>query len=238
MLAKADAIVSSDRCRYDSLWARRFSTAAEAPGLARLGRAVESCRAAARTGVAGDTEARLKRTSAAGKTAKPRQLISDPAVLFAQAAALNPRFQDCVAEWAQGVAGAAPKRVGLKRRARAVEKLFRSYGGDASNLVDLVRSAITFGSVGGLVEVLERIRGDPRVVILQVKNRLDPRFDSRESAGYRNVALSVAIVDHGTMASGLDAHVCELQLSLAEIDEIRNDDGHLRYVKWRDLLAE
>ena len=40
------------------------------------------------------------------------------------------------------------------------------------------------------------------------------------------------------MAKGLDAHVCELQLTLAEIDDIKNDEGHSRYVKWRDLKAE
>lgn len=37
---------------------------------------------------------------------------------------------------------------------------------------------------------------------------------------------------------GLHEHVCEIQLHLAPIYELKNDDGHKRYVKYRNQRAE
>ena len=64
--------------------------------------------------------------------------------------------------------------------------------------VDLVRSSLTFDTANGLAECLERIAADPSVAVLHVKNRLRPDYDSARSAGYRNVALSLIVVDDGS----------------------------------------
>ena len=37
---------------------------------------------------------------------------------------------------------------------------------------------------------------------------------------------------------GLHEHVCEIQLHLTPIYELKNDDGHKRYVKYRNQRAE
>ena len=101
-----------------------------------------------------------------------------------------------------------------------------------------MRSGLTFDTVGGLTECLERIGADPTVAVLKIKNRLDPRFDSAESAGYRNVALSLVVVDEFTLRRGVEHHVCELQLGLRAIDDRKHDGGHRNYVQWRDARAE
>jgi len=84
---------------------------------------------------------------------------------------------------------------------------------------------------------LGNIRRNPHVAILQVKNRLDPD-DDQASSGYRNVALSLILVDSFTMLQGVDTHVAELQLGLSAFDSIKTDGGHKRYVAWRNQRAE
>ena len=81
------------------------------------------------------------------------------------------------------------------------------------------------------------IRRNPQVVILQVKNRLS-LDEKNASSGYRNVALSLLLVDMDTMAEGVDTHVAELQLGLHAFDDIKTDGGHQRYVSWRNQRAE
>ena len=56
----------------------------------------------------------------------------------------------------------------IKRRGRAIEKLFRSYSGDGGWVIDLVRAGITFTSLDSLMACVERIRADPEVGMLQV----------------------------------------------------------------------
>lgn len=175
-------------------------------------------------------------------TEKPVQVIDDLVVLFGQAAVLNGHFQDCVQKWSSEIVVPDPdkKPVKVKRNARAIQKMFRSYGGKANRLIDLVRSSISFDTLEALTEVFVKIQADPRVAIFQVKNRFRPGYDSRDSAGYRNVALSLVVVDDETMRLGVEAHLCELQLGLKYLDNIKNKEGggHKKYVEWRDLLAE
>jgi hypothetical protein len=262
-LKKADEIVAADRQKYDTIWSDVLDTENQRVLLHELKLVATSiCSPSTESGgstmlggglsrkdsfapgrdvqselVAPNLE-RLRQASAAANTSKPRQCVSDMAVLFAQAAALNPHFQASVSFWATGVDGAHVKSIPIKRKNRAIEKLFRSYAGNPSGLVDIVRSAITFSTIEGIIQTLKKIRDDQRVTILQIKNRLDPDVSSAESAGYRNLALSLIIVDDTTMPDGLDTHICELQLGLSAIDEVKNAEGHRRYVKWRDMLAE
>jgi hypothetical protein len=61
---------------------------------------------------------------------------------------------------------------------------------------------------------LKTIAEDPDAEVLRIKNRLDPDFDSAQSAGYRDVSLSLCIVTDESRSLGIDLHVCELLLLL------------------------
>lgn len=168
---------------------------------------------------------------------KPRQAVSSLTVLFAQAAALNEHYQDVVADWAQEV-GVHSHQCTVKRRSRAIEKLYRSYEREPNRLTDLVRSGITFPDLASLSKCLANILADERVVVLQVKNRFDKEYNSADSAGYRNVSLSMVLVDEFTMCNNLDIHICELQLGVEDFDSKKTDQGHKNYVEYRNARAE
>ena len=233
----ADRIVARDRDRYDALWK---DLAAAAPFLAKLD-ALEAAVARSKQvrvepkSVRARAFAKLEQLREITGTAKPRQFIDDLAVLLAQAAALNTHFQGLVAARAKG----GKHRPGsVKSRARAIEKLYRSYGGDASRLIDLVRTIVVFDDIDGVVAFVEALCDDPALAVVGSKNALSATFDSRENAGYRNINLSVLVVDSLAFSQGLDAHVCELQLGIAPIEALRNEEGHANYIKWRDINAE
>jgi hypothetical protein len=61
---------------------------------------------------------------------------------------------------------------------------------------------------------LQTIARDPDTEVLRIKNRLSQDFDSAQSAGYRDVSLSLCILTEETLSLGIDLHVCELQLLL------------------------
>ena len=90
---------------------------------------------------------------------------------------------------------------------------------DISRLVDVCRQSIVFDDAAALAACLRALRRDPAARAVRVKNRLDPAVDGRESAGFRNVSVNLRLVTPGTVALGLETHVCELQLSLRRIDE-------------------
>ncbi|KAJ1455757.1 hypothetical protein M885DRAFT_440740 [Pelagophyceae sp. CCMP2097] len=170
------------------------------------------------------------------RSSKPRQLVGDLGVLFAQAARLQENFQSAVDDVASE-ADVLVHHSHVKRRKRAIEKLFRSYDGDASRLTDLVRCSITCKDSEALLRCLRAIRADDRFVVVFFKDRFRESYDVRESLGYRNIALSVCIVDAFSMTHNVEHHVCELQLGLQSFEDLRNEHGHARYVKWRDQRA-
>jgi hypothetical protein len=92
---------------------------------------------------------------------------------------------------------------------------------DVSRLVDVCRQTVIFRTVEGIIACLASIAKDPDIKILRIKNRLNPEFDARKSAGYRDVALNLQIVTEQTKALGIDAHVCELQLMLQSVAELK-----------------
>ena len=56
---------------------------------------------------------------------------------------------------------------------------------------------------------------------MRISNKMDPGFDSRASAGYRDLALNLRLVTPATERLGADTHVCEVQLILREIAELK-----------------
>ncbi len=92
---------------------------------------------------------------------------------------------------------------------------------DVSRLVDICRQSIVFESVGGIVSCLTSILHDKDVAVLRIKNKLDPAYNSAQSAGYRDVALNIRVITPEAQALGVDAHVCELQLLLRQYAELK-----------------
>ncbi len=118
---------------------------------------------------------------------------------------------------------------------------------DASRLLDLCRQSIIFDSLAAVSDCLSEIAHDSSVRIVQVatrpvsvplavrcscccwrphsicaaqvKNRMDPAFDSARTAGYRDVVVNLQLVSEDAQLLGVARHICELQLILAPIFE-------------------
>ena len=185
------------------------------------------------------------------------------AIMLMQAWAVNGTFQRAVATWKRGRGrGGGESKAGgdrdededleavagnggmlPKRRQRAIEKVWRSYGGNAMRLGDLVRASLTFDTVGELKACLALILADSTIRVLRVKNRFAGKYDARKlSCGYRDIQLSVALSESclspEEVEKGLHEHVCEVQLHLSPIYALKNDEGHKRYVEFRNRRAE
>ena len=196
------------------------------------------------------------------KTDLQRSLLTSLDQLFVQAACLEPILLLKVREWALSSGGCFPCRLSpvcvtyvrwpgegaeapgefkwcaLKSAQRAIEKVIRSYGQDASRLVDVCRQSIVFEDMRGVAACLGAIAADPDVALLRVKNRLDPAHDAIPSGGYRDVNLNLRFTTASAALLGVEAHVCEVQLVLLRIAELKREDGHARYVTGRNLRAE
>jgi len=177
----------------------------------------------------------LSSSNRAYKSAGLQQLLSSLPLLYTQAFALNEHFQDKCAGWARDFG--KHEVVSVKKQDRAIQKLWRTYNGNPQFLTDLVRSSIVCDTLDDVLEVFHRIRADPAVGILRVKNRLSPTYDSSLSGGYRNLALNLILVDESTCQACAEAHICELQLQLGAIHDLKTDGGHKRFVSFRDTRA-
>ena len=92
---------------------------------------------------------------------------------------------------------------------------------DTSLLVDVCRQSIVFEDLTGLADCLRAIQQDPHTDIVRVKNRLDPAFDSGLSLGYRDIAINMRVVNSETIELGVENHVCEVQLLLKPMAELK-----------------
>ena len=181
-----------------------------------------------------------------------------------QAACVRPLLLEKVREWAAITRGCFPRAAegeprtryeryapgacgdseqgfewpGLKSAARAVEKVLRSYDQDVSRLVDVCRQAIAFDGLGDLAACLQAIAADGDVELVRVKNRYDPDYDGGQSGGYRDVCLNLRFRTAAAARLGVDAHVCEVQLMLRAVAELKTAEGHALYVAARGLRAD
>lgn len=174
--------------------------------------------------------------------------------LYVQAQGLSPILKRKVQTWASHSNGGFPLRDGglawarpgdvpgnvkwakLKSPKRAIEKAVRSYdGGDVSRLLDICRQQIIFRNLADLRMCLEKVKQDSEVSVVRVKNRLS---DEGSSQGYRDIALNVRVVSDSTCRLGVEGHVCEVQLLMHSFYALKSDEGHKRYVTYRNLRAE
>jgi hypothetical protein len=166
--------------------------------------------------------------------------------LFQQAACLRPILQRKMEAYVGTIPHAC--RIGgslqtpLKEPTRAVEKTQRVYGGDCSRLLDICRDCLVFDDLEDLVVMLDRLRKDPEIKIVRIKNRLDPNYDSSTlSAGYRDVMVNIQVRNSETMSLNIEFHIAEIQLIPRAVYERRTSgtfNGHMNYVLWRDLRGK
>ena len=100
----------------------------------------------------------------------------------------------------------------------------------SSQVDDMIRCSAIYETLPELLDGLRRLKDDPAVEILQVKNRFDPSFDVNQ-LGYRDLNMRVALpgVTHG--------YVAEVQLHLRSIAKVKSGEGHKAYVHARDALG-
>ena len=96
---------------------------------------------------------------------------------------------------------------------------------DVSRLVDLCRQSIYFDSIANIAACLARIAADPDVALARIKNRFQADSGSaeatKESAGFRNLAVNLRLSTEESRAAGADTHVCEVQLLLIKMAAIK-----------------
>ena len=92
---------------------------------------------------------------------------------------------------------------------------------NTSRLVDICRQTIIFEHPSNLAECLRVISLDGETRVVRVKNRLDPAYNATLSAGYRDLALNLKLESNAAVAFGLEKHICELQLILLPIYQLK-----------------
>ena len=161
--------------------------------------------------------------------------------LFAQAAGLDVFLKAKVKLWALSSKGCLPTRgiyepveqviargeeslirwAPLKTPGRALEKLYRSYGLDASRLLDCCRQSIYFEDVESIFGCLKSICSDEEVRIARICNRLHDSYNPKATAGYRHVLINLSIVNDDTIGLHLNDVICELQLTLVDFARMK-----------------
>ena len=111
-------------------------------------------------------------------------------------------------------------RLEPKDDARALAKI-RGYGGDGSQLTDLVGAKIQFARVADLYRALDALSHDPDLEIVSFEDRLRNPVPS----GYRDLQLNVRLPN---------GHVAELRLHLTHIDDVAAYE-HALYEVRRDF---
>ena len=104
--------------------------------------------------------------------------------------------------------------------------------------MDLCRQSIVFQSVSDLVSCFRTLAKDEEIVLVRVKNRLDPSGGSsasaQASAGFRNLAVNLRFDTDYMRRLGLDLHICEVQLMLMKFAEIKVSQSIV--VNFRNLV--
>jgi len=152
--------------------------------------------------------------------------------LFKQAHGVRRKLLQNAGRWAKKHGGTR-KGGGVKDPERALQKTFRSYGGDSRKLCDLARTTIVFDSFDNMADCLATIQSEVEMyakISKKEQNRFNPRYNEETGNvdGYRDMQLRI----------GIDGHVCEIQMHIKRMHKLKNDEAHSKYKKFRDLTAK
>ncbi len=153
---------------------------------------------------------------------KPRQITGNLDKLYEQAAVADIELRKLTQEIADLTGGKPGYREGLKGRERALQKIQGEYGGDASSLLDIAGSKITFDSIDDLYRALEKISKQYEIAYIK------DRFVKPQPSGYRDILMNIR------MKNG---HIAELRLHLEVIEKAAELEHLQSYQPRRTIKA-
>jgi len=165
--------------------------------------------------------------------AKKVQPWSSVEKVFEISACINEWYQEVVQTWADHC-GVKAYKAPLKSFQRTMEKIVRAYKGKVPLVLDIVRSTVVTETVKEALDVLEVVLANSIVHV--IKNRFDIDYDGSDTAGYRDINLQLSFPE--TNGSEFEGFVFELQIHLRPILDLKNDEGHKRYIKVRNLRGD
>ena len=164
---------------------------------------------------------------------KVRQPSQNLLYLFDLASSSNAWYQQIVSSWAATL-HVQHKAAPVKTQRRALQKVERSYKGDASRVLDFVRASVVVDTMAEVKRVLELVLS--QAMVHKIKNRYETCFDGGATGGYRDLNLQISFKElQGTVFEGF---VFELQIILAAILKVKSNDGHRRYIHCRNLRGD
>lgn len=224
----ARSYVNDDAEVYESLWRRLLkSDGAVLDDLTAACDRATSC---------------LKSTSGVRQQKKhARRRFEHFVEIFRRSRLLDPLVQSKAKQWAASVPAANDHaeinalNAPLKTHKRAIEKVWRSYGGKPECLLDVSRCGIVCTSLEQVCALVATVTNDPDVSVLRCKNRFHPNYDSRETAGYRDISFNMVLNTREAAALDVLDVVFEVQLLLRAVYELKTDEGHANYRRFRNL---
>ena len=87
---------------------------------------------------------------------------------------------------------------------------------------------------------------DDCIHVDRIKNRLDPEYKIATTHGYRDVNVNFRVIksplachsEADWLRLGLSQHVCEIQLVPIEYLRMKTEEGHKKYIMYRNMRAE
>ena len=112
------------------------------------------------------------------------------------------------------------KSAPVKRIERATIKMFEKYDANPNRVLDLARTTIECDTLEAIEFVFDRLSKSEVLEVVRLKDRMSAFYDSMVSGGYRDFLLNVRC------ATG---HVCELQITLRDLLQIKEGGSHGLY---------
>lgn len=174
------------------------------------------------------TEAWIKQTAAAASAsaaAPDLPLDSLAYVAHARLAAgpVSIKLYEVVSELlhaAHSIVGAECVPGMVKGAPRIVFKSMTKYGGNTSKCHDLARATVSVRTLADVVVVVLAVLACPLIVVIRIKNRMDPAYDALPIGGYRDVQFQCLLQD-----SAGKWFYAELQINLVAMIAIKAGGG-------------
>ncbi|MDJ0696921.1 hypothetical protein [Mastigocoleus sp. MO_188.B34] len=150
-----------------------------------------------------------------------RQPTNNLDEIYKKSEEVKPSFQKLIQEIAIKTGGQT-KFAPLKGRKRTEEKIQADYGGDASQVKDVLRASIIYEKFEQVELGLKELQQEGKIVALK------DRFKNPTESGYRDILLNVE-TENGIVA--------EIQLHLGSILQAKKQ-GHALYKQQREIEAK
>lgn len=109
----------------------------------------------------------------------------------------------------------------LKRMERTAVKAAQKYEGDYSYVTDICRMTFECANLATAFSVLEELSHSAKFTLKLVKNRLMLEHNADQAGGYRDMLCNLECRETG--------HICEVQITLKPLLQIKTSGGHVAY---------